>query len=219
MPGGNISMLCYKNGALAREQIRDCYAAGDWDRFNQLVEVSPPGNNGYMGLYFPLPEIIPPNVIGDFFFSFGCTGHPRKATLVDTIPVSAHPRAILESQLLSIRSRIAAILPENAQPLQRLVITGGSSTNQTILQLAADLFGMRVYVTTELGSKEASCTGGAILAKYAWCRQMNVGPFGEMGPNRLKCVAEPTEVSKVYDRLLEVYRDCEEEVVRRQRPI
>jgi xylulokinase len=131
-------MLCYKNGALAREQVRNRYAEGDWTCFNELVEQTPPGNDGHMGLYFPLPEIIPPNIEGDFFFhaatSDGAAAPPR---MVDDIPATAHPRAILESQLLSIRSRIAAILPENAPALQRLVATGGSSANQTIRQLAA----------------------------------------------------------------------------------
>ena len=133
--GGQIAMLCYKNGALAREQVRDRYADGDWSRFNNLVEQTPPGNNGYVGLYFSLPEIIPPNVKGDFFFQTAISN--STVVLVDDIPGYAHPRAILESQFLSIRSRIAAILPENAPPLQRLVVTGGSSTNQTIRQLAA----------------------------------------------------------------------------------
>ena len=133
-------MLCYKNGALAREQVRDRYADGDWNRFNDLVEQTPPGNNGYVGLYFPLPEIIPPNVKGDFFFHTATSDGSAvlgRPLVVDDIPGCAHPRAILESQFLSIRSRIAAILPENAPPLQRLVATGGSSANQTIRQLAA----------------------------------------------------------------------------------
>jgi xylulokinase len=134
---GKIAMLCYKNGALAREQVRDRYAEGNWTRFNDLVEQTPPGNNGYIGLYFPLPEIILPNVKGNFFFHTVLSSDTASLRLVDDIPENAHPRAILESQFLSIRSRIAAILPENAPPLQRLVATGGSSANQTIRQLAA----------------------------------------------------------------------------------
>jgi xylulokinase len=131
-------MLCYKNGALAREQVRNRYAKGDWTRFNELIEQTPPGNDGHMGLYFPLPEIIPPNIKGDFFFrAVPSDGAAAPPYLVDDIPANAHPRAILESQFLSIRSRIAAILPENTPALQRLVATGGSSTNQTIRQLAA----------------------------------------------------------------------------------
>jgi xylulokinase len=110
----HIAMLCYKNGALAREQIRDRNAICDWEKYNQLVQSTPVGNNGYMGFYFPLPEIIPPNVVGEFLFSTK-DGRP---TCVESIPSEAHPRAILESQFLSIKSRIAAILPTNS-PLSR----------------------------------------------------------------------------------------------------
>ena len=131
-------MLCYKNGALAREQIRDRFANGSWTEFNKLVEDAPPGCAGFLGFYFLLPEIIPPNVKGEFYFTTNSSKADKKPPHpVDDIPPSLHPRAILESQLLSIRSRIAAVLPENSPPLQRLVITGGSSANQTIRQLAA----------------------------------------------------------------------------------
>lgn len=131
-PHAFIAMLCYKNGALAREQVRDKYAQADWDRFNEHVNSTPAGNNGYLGFYFPLPEIIPPNVLGNFFYSTDLAGRE-----LDVIPTNAHPRAILESQLLSIKSRLAKMLPPNSPPLQRLVVTGGSSTNQTIRQVAA----------------------------------------------------------------------------------
>lgn len=128
-------MLCYKNGALAREQVRDRYADGNWDRFNELVEATPPGNNGNFGLYYPLPEIIPPGVVGQH--TFHITENSTVATPVDDLPADAHPRAILESQFLSIRSHIEAILPEHSLDLHHLVATGGSSANQTIRQIAA----------------------------------------------------------------------------------
>jgi len=133
-------MLCYKNGALAREKLRDRYASGNWVTFNELVEKTPPGCDGFIGFFFPLPEIIPSNITGEFFFA---TNHITKADdqleplQVDSIPNSVHPRAILESQFLSIRSRIQRILPEGSPPLRRLVLSGGSSANQIIRQLAA----------------------------------------------------------------------------------
>lgn len=132
-PDGKIVMLCYKNGSLAREHVRDRFASGDWKVFNSLVEQCPPGCNGYMGFYFPLPEIIPPGVIGEYLFAID----QKTPITVKDIPESVHPRAIIESQLLSIRSRIIAILPKNSPPLKRLVITGGSSANETIRQLVA----------------------------------------------------------------------------------
>jgi xylulokinase len=130
-------MLCYKNGALPREQIRDRYASGDWKVFNTLIEQYPPGCNGYMGFYFPLPEIIPPGVVGEYFFATDQSSSSKSPLPVKDIPEAVHPRAIIESQLLSIKSRIATILPKNSLPLKRLVVTGGGSANETIRQMIA----------------------------------------------------------------------------------
>jgi xylulokinase len=212
--GAQLAMLCYKNGALAREQVRDAHAGSSWDTFNSLVAQSPPGNDGRWGFYFPLPEIIPPGVKGAFFFE-GTAADSLKR--VDAIPDAAHPRAILESQLLSIRSRVAAILPADAPPLHRLVLTGGSSANAVIRQLCADVFGMSTYVAE--GTKEAAGTGGAVLAKFAWWRAAagGTGTFEEMRAadiERLQLVAEPkANVTRVYDALVEPYRAGEAAVV------
>ncbi|KAJ3878325.1 hypothetical protein F5051DRAFT_232963 [Lentinula edodes] len=218
-PDAQIAMLCYKNGALAREQVRDKYADSDWSNYNTLVDSGNPGCDGYMGLYFPLPEIIPPGVKGEFFFRNGRSVPPVQVTEED-VPQAFQPRMILESQFLSIRSRIAAILPPDSPPLQRLVVTGGSSANHTIRQLAADLFNMKVYVST---TKEAAGMGGALLAKYAWWKQNgnSKGTFEEMNAmmegesTGMKCVAEPREeVAMQYDGLVASYTACEEEVVK-----
>ena len=207
-------MLCYKNGALAREQVRDMYADGHWTRFNELVEQRPVGNDNHMGFYFPLPEIIPPNVQGTFCFS---TTPSVTSVEESQMPADAHPRAIIESQFLSIKSRIAAILPPDAAPLQRLVLSGGSSANAVIRQAAADVFGMRVFVA----GKEGAAEGGAQLARFAWWRAENggEGAFEEMRAldgegARMKCVAEPDMArEKVYAALVEPYRVCEDMVV------
>ncbi|KAF9269170.1 D-xylulose kinase [Marasmius fiardii PR-910] len=215
-PDAQIAMLCYKNGALAREQVRDQYAEKNWSRYNALFEGTSPGAEGCMGIYFPLPEIIPPEVKGNYFFK--TSSSPPEQVNEDVIPANAHPRMILESQFLSIKSRIAAILPPDSPPLQRLIITGGSSTNQTIRQLAADLFNMKVYIST---TKEAAGMGGALLAKFAWWKQQDgSGTFEEMiaqsGNEALnhKCVAEPRLDPGIYEALVEPYRACEDAVVR-----
>ena len=211
-----IAMLCYKNGALAREQVRDRHAAGDWAKFSELVEETPVGNDGYLGLYFPLPEIIPPGVVGEFFFSCKDALSPGIPTIVGVIPSTAHPRAILESQFLSIRSRISDVLPEDAHPLRHLVVVGGSSVNQAIMQLAADILRMRVYVVDGWENKEAACVGGALLARFVWWRERGIRTFKELDVRvleKLKCVAEPRDShSREYENLLAVYRACEEVV-------
>ncbi|KAF9047148.1 actin-like ATPase domain-containing protein [Hymenopellis radicata] len=209
-PDAQIAMLCYKNGALAREQLRDRFADSHWTKYNQLVEGTSPGSGGYMGLYFPLPEIIPPGVKGEFLYRT----QPGKAPVKvgeDEVPAGLHPRMILESQFLSIRSRIAAILPPNSPPLQRLV---------TIRQLAADLFDMKVYVSA---TKEAAGMGGALLARFSWWRATEApwGTFEEMcaglGSEALgmKCVAEPDPAKALeYAGLVDAYIACEAAVVK-----
>ncbi len=214
--GAHIAMLCYKNGSLAREKARDDYANGDWTRFNELVAANPPGNKGYWGLYFPLPEIIPPNVVGSFYFKSEDAHTPP--TPVETLPDTVHPRAILESQLLSIRARVAAILQQDAPRLRRLVLTGGASTNPTIRQLSANLFGIPTYVAED--TSEAAATGGTLLARYAWwrCHGRPGMSFEEMragDTERMKLVAEPDEeITKIYDGLVESYTLCEDFVVK-----
>lgn len=205
-----LAMLCYKNGALAREQVRASHAESHWHIFNERVEARPPGNGGYMGLYFPLIEIIPPNVHGSFFFK---DGQPIAEA---DFPEEAHPRAILESQFLSIKARIAAILPKDAPHLRRLILTGGSSQNETIRQLAADLFGLPTYVAE---TKEAAGHGGALLALYAWWKETNGGrgTFEELQDKlggSMKLVASPHEdVTRIYDQIVDTYVSCEEQVV------
>jgi len=202
-------MLCYKNGALAREEIRDRYCASSWDTYNQHLESTPPGNDGYSGFYFSLHEIIPPNVQGEFFFK---DGRPT-----DTIPDSHHARAILESQFLSIKRRIISILPDNAPPLKRLIVTGGGSANKVIRQLAADLFGLDVYVAE---TKEAAGIGGALLAQFAWWRAnyKSDGTFEQLKAKegeKLRLVAEPTlERTRTYEQLVRSYAECEDAVVK-----
>jgi xylulokinase len=188
-PNGKIAMLCYKNGALPREQIRDRFASGDWKVFNTLVEQCPPGCNGYMGFYFPLPEIIPPGVVGEYFFATGPSLNMTPLPVND-IPESVHPRAIIESQLLSIKSRMVAILPENS-PLKRLVITGGGSVNETIRQVIAVRF-FSIYIP----NLEVRGTDG-LFSGHHWDGRLRFfherGSRDGRGPSCEICMVEAVE--------------------------
>ncbi|KAF8518936.1 actin-like ATPase domain-containing protein [Hysterangium stoloniferum] len=207
-PAGYIAMLCYKNGGLAREEIRNRYSRSSWDAFNAQIENTPPGNDGWSGIYFPQLEIIPPNVQGEFFF--------RNGQLTDSMPDSYHARAIIESQFLSIKARILSILPKDSPPLRRLVITGGASSNKYIRQLAADILRMDVYIAE---TKEAAGIGGALLAQFAWWKAHHepTGTFADLKANegeKLRLVAQQNrEQVQVYDELLEQYLKCEDIVV------
>ncbi len=58
-PDSYMAMLCYKNGSLTRERIRDSAAGGSWDAFNAALKGGAPGNGGAVGFYFDAPEITP----------------------------------------------------------------------------------------------------------------------------------------------------------------
>lgn len=54
-----MALLCFKNGSLTRERIRHVAADGSWDIFNELLNSTPRGNFGNIGMYYDLWEIIP----------------------------------------------------------------------------------------------------------------------------------------------------------------
>jgi len=210
--GGYIAMLCYKNGDLARKTVRDEKYGGSWEKFDESILKTGPGNNGYLRFYYPMPEIIPDGVLGEFGFKDG------KLTNEEPAPAPSYARAICETQLLSIKSRLAHILPPHHEPLHRCIVTGGASANTTILHLVADVLNLPVYVA----ATSASATiGGALLAQFAWWRQTTgrLGSFEEMreevgATKSLKKVLDPRETeSKMYDALLETYEKCEGEVI------
>lgn len=119
-------MLCYKNGSLAREQIRDelnsreCSLSDaekrSWSRFNDIALRTPPLSvpldNGStetprkLGLYFPRHEIVPDIPPGIYRYIFD----PSRRSLAK-VPSREWQkprddvRTILESQLLSLRLR------------------------------------------------------------------------------------------------------------------
>ncbi|XP_007909843.1 xylulose kinase-like [Callorhinchus milii] len=44
-----MALVCFKNGSLTRERIRDECANGSWDEFSKALKETTPGNSGYIG--------------------------------------------------------------------------------------------------------------------------------------------------------------------------
>ena len=90
-----MALLCFKNGSLTRESIRDGRASGSWDKFNEALLNTKPGNNGMMGVYFLEQEIIP--------FARGVFRWNQDGKSVISFPDAVEVRALIESQFLSKR--------------------------------------------------------------------------------------------------------------------
>ena len=136
-------MLCYKNGGLAREEIRDAlngvengvkngiensiHAASStksWDTFNKIVESTTPldqhihgftdQGNMRLGLYFRRPEIVPNVPAGQWRYLYNSSTNTLQTTSNATVPADA--RNILESQFLSLRLRSAPLVAPQTDP-------------------------------------------------------------------------------------------------------
>ncbi|ANB14787.1 xylulokinase [Sugiyamaella lignohabitans] len=180
---GYMGMLCYCNGALAREQVRDeinkKYHVSDpqsWDKFNEFVLNRPIlGDNPdecSIGFYFPLSEIIPdcPSTLKRFVWKKG-QSEPQDVTQPSTASASEWQTPeddalrILESQALSIRYRLAPMLTTESKTPRKVYFVGGTSRNDAICEALS-----RVLMPSEgsfrLDLADACAKGAANLAVF-----------------------------------------------------
>lgn len=179
-------MLCYKNGSLAREQVRDAIndAQGSsaledkksWDAFNEAALTTPvlgqetSTHPMRVGLFFPKREIVPDVHEGVYRFlhdNATMTPLPEGDKHKHWNSPNDDARAILESQFLSLRLRSQALLRPFTPPQpRRLYLVGGASANSAIVSLAAQVLGSSdgVYALTLGGN---ACALGAAY-KAAW---------------------------------------------------
>jgi len=195
--GDYMTLICFKNGSLAREKIRELYGIKTWDQFGKLVASTKPGNHGAILLPWFEPEIVPRvNRPGIHRFD------------LDAKDVAANCRAIFEAQMLSMRlhSEWMKVSP------RQIYATGGASNNLTLLQVMADVMNCRVLrievsKSAALGAALRAAHGYLLKTKHKTVWEKVVAGFtapvmdSEIRPN-------PTAVA-IYNKLLQKYRACE----------
>jgi xylulokinase len=174
--GGYMSLICFKNGSLARERIRDEHRL-DWDGFSRALRDRPAGNDGALMLPWFDPEITP---------RVDRPGVRRRA--LDPGDAAANVRAVVEAQMMAMANHAAPVL---AGAVTRVLATGGASANRDVLQVMADVFGATVY---QSGSANAACLGAALRAYHAYERAAGRDvPWGEV----VRGFTEPDERGRV----------------------
>ncbi|HEX4265130.1 MAG TPA: FGGY family carbohydrate kinase [Verrucomicrobiae bacterium] len=199
--GDYMSLICFKNGSLAREKIRELYGIKNWNDFGKRVASIKPGNGDAILLPWFEAEIVPrmnrPGV--------------RRFDL-DEKNVAANCRAIFEAQMLSMRlhSQWMKVSPD------RVYATGGASADVSLLQVMADVMNCPVE---RIEVSKSAALGAALLAAHGWL----VGEGKK--PNWEKVVAGFTDplpnskirphprAARIYDRLLAKYAACEREAL------
>lgn len=223
-PSSYMAMLCYKNGSLTRERVRDAAAGGAWDAFNASLASSTPGNGGALGFYFDQPEITP-TVLRAGIRRFAPDG-----TRVERFAPSVEIRAVVESQFLSMRAHGEGV---GITAPKRLIATGGASSNPAITQVLADVFGAPVYVASQTDS---ASLGAAYRAAHGWAVKSRGSfvPFEAVlqqgaiaaasgsavsapsgaGPIELRLVSSPrAAATAAYTALLPAFKAAEAKVV------
>lgn len=151
--GGFMSLICFRNGSLAREALRDQFGL-DWSAFDRQALALTAGSAGAnLMLPFYGPEITPrrdfsePVLRGSAAFESGSDP-------------ALQVRALLEGQFLNMRlhSQWMEVKAE------RIRLTGGASKNDGIAQLVADIFQAPVE---RLDVSNSAALGAALLAAAA----------------------------------------------------
>ena len=186
--GGFMSLICFLNGSLSREALRDELSA-DWSAFDQkaLAETkSSAGKN--LTLPFYGAEITPRH---DF---------KKPITKFSEEPTPAlRVRSLLEGQFLNMRLHSAwmEVTPE------RILLTGGAAKNDGIAQIVADVFQAPVE---RLEVANSAALGGALIAastdhtslselQQIFCKP---SPESRIEPDR--------SLKDTYNRALEAYQ-------------
>lgn len=151
--GGFMSLICFRNGSLSREALRDQLEL-DWSAFDQpaLANTSDAAGTNLM-LPFYGPEITPRH---DF------TGPVLQgsAEFESAENPGLQVRALLEGQFLNMRLHSEWM----GVKAERIRLTGGASKNDGIAQLVADIFQAPVE---RLDVSNSAALGAALIAAAA----------------------------------------------------
>jgi xylulokinase len=150
--GGYMSLVCFKNGSLARERIRDEHKL-DWQAFSRALRDTPAGNNGAIMLPWFEPEITP-SVLKPGVRRFD----------LDAADARVNVRAVVEAQMMAMALHSGWM----GGRVDRIRATGGASANREILQVMADVFAAEVVASTSRGAAvNTACLGAALRAYHA----------------------------------------------------
>ncbi len=151
--GGYMSLICFRNGSLAREALRDKLGL-DWSAFDREALSGTVGSAGEnLMLPFFGPEITPRH---DFTAPV-LKGSPSFESGSDS---ALQVRALLEGQFLNMRLHSQWMEVK----IERIRLTGGASKNEGIAQLVADVFQAPVE---RLDVSNSAALGAALIAAAA----------------------------------------------------
>jgi xylulokinase len=199
--GDYMSLICWKNGSLARDGVRREHGL-DWESFSRALRQTKPGNGGAIMLPWFEPEITP-------------TVHSPGVRRYQLDPGDgpANVRAVIEAQMMSMAIHSQWMGVE----VDTIHATAGAARNREILRIMADVHDADVY-QLEVGN--SACLGAALRAlhgdlvsenkKTAW-EDVIAGFTEPVKESRIEPI--PANVA-LYAELKKVYSACESHAIR-----
>ncbi|KAH8271117.1 hypothetical protein KR018_012413 [Drosophila ironensis] len=212
-----MAKLSFRNGSLARNIICQNVALGNWDRFNEMLDDTPMGNDGNLAVHFIDREIIP---IAKGTLRWNAETDPMTRESLsgcEDFPPEVEARAVIEGQIMH-HCTIVRELGFNPVWGIKIIAVGPDASNQRLLQIVANVFGSPVYVRK---GPDVALLGSIFRARYAFyryrewacncteCRKGNKGQllsyeelFRDV-PDGLELAVEPVEgAEKIYEPLM-----------------
>ena len=197
-----MSLICFKNGSLARERIRKQFELS-WPEFDQdAFELTVTGNNGNLMLPYFTPEITPLVLnVGPVY-----EGNRLFKSQKDA---SAIVRALVEAQAMTMR-----LHSEWIGHRRKLRVTGGASVSDGICRVLADVFNATVE---RLKTSDSGALGAAMRAAHGVAPQD--GTWSVL--TKMFCACEDSlsikpiaENVAIYNRLLPAYAALEHSITK-----
>ncbi|MFX1498848.1 MAG: xylulokinase [Promethearchaeota archaeon] len=199
--GDYMILICFKNGSLTRERIKNQYELS-WNQFSDILRKTPPGNYGKLMLPYVFPEIVP-LVLNPRVYRFG----------FDEDDIAGNVRGIIEAQFLSIRLHSKWITEE----LNEIYATGGASENKGIIQTLANIFNKAVRIFPITNS---AVLGAALRSKKSYLDFIGNEVTWENIVKSFLNIQSSTVVlpvqkyKELYDDMLELYKNYENYILK-----
>ncbi len=193
--GDYMGLICFKNGSLARERVRNHHGM-DWAAFSRALRETRPGNGGTLMLPWFEPEITP-SVVHPGVRRFG----------LDPADGPANVRAVVEAQMMALATHAGWM----GVRVREIRATGGAAANREILQVMADVLGAEVR---RLKVGNSACLGAALRAYHA--DELSQGrniPWADVVAGFVEpeapAIRPDARLGPLYAELKEIYAACE----------
>jgi xylulokinase len=150
--GGFMSLICFRNGSLTREQLRDHFNL-DWDQFSDALKDEVPS----VKLPWLIDELTP--------------RVPASQDSLDALKKSSDVKMIrdfIEGQFLNMLYHSQWM----GETINHVILTGGASQNDAIAQIIADIFNSKVdrLEVSNSAALGAAMRGCQAYSKTPWER-------------------------------------------------